>query len=433
VEWKSAPLQRLQALPSNGRFVTKWEDRDEAFTNIAQGIRKALEDIQALARLQQNEEVSTSLINFESQKEAPSQHYRHEVFPIGANLEAQKLADTGRGDRKGREGKSPSSTQRYVDAPSTPKSRSVEDGFTPSRPLRSPGTHYPTTPKFAPMEVSPMPGAAFLKGDNHKNAEKISVGWLHRLTRFVAAFKERSTIGAVAAAVIIGSLFLFLFRAGWENALANNARATATAENNATATAIARINPNPYGELGGLLRIDDPLTQPYKWSTHTNSKGSCQFKSDGYHVHEIATNDFFVCANDRDMYSNFAFETQVTLGQGSCGGIAWHYNANTGSGLGFFVCRDGSYRLSKYSSSDKPIILVTGNTNVNSGENTIAAFTVNKEIRIYLNYYKLKTISFNDNDPTGYFGFLADDKSNGTENIYTKARLWVLHDIPPSR
>lgn len=44
-DWESAPFGKLQALPSDGRPVTKWSDRQEAFMNVAQGIRKAVEEM----------------------------------------------------------------------------------------------------------------------------------------------------------------------------------------------------------------------------------------------------------------------------------------------------------------------------------------------------------------------------------------------------
>ncbi|MCY4553967.1 MAG: TIR domain-containing protein [Candidatus Poribacteria bacterium] len=45
VDWQEAPFGKLQALPRDVRPVTKWEDRDEAFTNIARGIKKVVEDL----------------------------------------------------------------------------------------------------------------------------------------------------------------------------------------------------------------------------------------------------------------------------------------------------------------------------------------------------------------------------------------------------
>ncbi len=44
-DWNSAPFGKLQALPKNGKPVTSWEDQDEAFLNVAQEIRKVVEDI----------------------------------------------------------------------------------------------------------------------------------------------------------------------------------------------------------------------------------------------------------------------------------------------------------------------------------------------------------------------------------------------------
>jgi hypothetical protein len=42
VDWIRSPLGRFQALPKDAKPVTKWADCDEAFMNIAQGIRALL-------------------------------------------------------------------------------------------------------------------------------------------------------------------------------------------------------------------------------------------------------------------------------------------------------------------------------------------------------------------------------------------------------
>src|SRR3954469_6351325 len=38
-DWNSAPFWKLQALPKDGKPVTTWGNRDEAFTDIARGLR----------------------------------------------------------------------------------------------------------------------------------------------------------------------------------------------------------------------------------------------------------------------------------------------------------------------------------------------------------------------------------------------------------
>ncbi len=45
VDWNRAPFEKLQAFPSDGRPVIGWEQRDEAFLNVAQGIRGIVEEL----------------------------------------------------------------------------------------------------------------------------------------------------------------------------------------------------------------------------------------------------------------------------------------------------------------------------------------------------------------------------------------------------
>ena len=47
VDWRGAPFGKLQALPKDAKPVTSWSNIDEAFTNIAEGIRSAVERINA--------------------------------------------------------------------------------------------------------------------------------------------------------------------------------------------------------------------------------------------------------------------------------------------------------------------------------------------------------------------------------------------------
>lgn len=43
VVWQNGPFGKLQALPTGGRPITSWPDRDEAFTDVVQGIRRVIE------------------------------------------------------------------------------------------------------------------------------------------------------------------------------------------------------------------------------------------------------------------------------------------------------------------------------------------------------------------------------------------------------
>ncbi|WP_437282533.1 TIR domain-containing protein [Sorangium sp. So ce375] len=48
-DWHSAPFAKLQALPKDARPVTLWQDRDEAWHDVALGIRRAIEAFRALS------------------------------------------------------------------------------------------------------------------------------------------------------------------------------------------------------------------------------------------------------------------------------------------------------------------------------------------------------------------------------------------------
>jgi hypothetical protein len=44
-DWTTAPFSKVQALPKDAKAVRKWEDQDEAFTDIAKGIRRAAGEV----------------------------------------------------------------------------------------------------------------------------------------------------------------------------------------------------------------------------------------------------------------------------------------------------------------------------------------------------------------------------------------------------
>jgi TIR domain len=46
-DWTSSPLARFQALPTNARPVTQWQDQDEAFQDIVRELRKVIQRLAA--------------------------------------------------------------------------------------------------------------------------------------------------------------------------------------------------------------------------------------------------------------------------------------------------------------------------------------------------------------------------------------------------
>jgi tetratricopeptide (TPR) repeat protein len=66
-DWQSAPFGKLEALPKDVKPVTRWEDRDEAFLDVARGIRIVAEEIS------ETREIETSQ-SPESPKGTPPPH-----------------------------------------------------------------------------------------------------------------------------------------------------------------------------------------------------------------------------------------------------------------------------------------------------------------------------------------------------------------------
>jgi len=44
-EWQETPIGKLQALPKDGKPVTIWAERDNAYLDVVKGIHKAVEEL----------------------------------------------------------------------------------------------------------------------------------------------------------------------------------------------------------------------------------------------------------------------------------------------------------------------------------------------------------------------------------------------------
>jgi internalin A len=45
VSWKGAPFSKLQALPTDGKAVTIWENKDSAWRSVSEGIERLVEQL----------------------------------------------------------------------------------------------------------------------------------------------------------------------------------------------------------------------------------------------------------------------------------------------------------------------------------------------------------------------------------------------------
>lgn len=67
VDWKGAVFGKLQALPKNADPVANWVNRDQAFADVARGIRKAVEELKQQPTPQAISQLSFSSIEIEQE------------------------------------------------------------------------------------------------------------------------------------------------------------------------------------------------------------------------------------------------------------------------------------------------------------------------------------------------------------------------------
>jgi serine/threonine protein kinase len=223
------------------------------------------------------------------------------------------------------------------------------------------------------------------------------------------------------------------------SAKAVSAAKTATAVVQATAVAATATatfqakNADPYQPVGTLAFVD-PLSQPNWWNSNSNTSfgGTCQFQNGAYHITQLSGNNFYTCAEAQQVFSNFAFEVQMTITRGDCGGMIVRSSSSIGFKFyRFEVCEDGSYSLYKYvdSRGSDAIPLTNGTSSaIKTGlkqVNILAIVANGSKMDLYVNHQQIGSASDNSYSQ-GYLGMLAHDVQQTTEVVYANARVWTL-------
>jgi len=214
----------------------------------------------------------------------------------------------------------------------------------------------------------------------------------------------------------------------------------------ATATLVAG-NPDPYPPYTGKLVLYDRLNQRSLWDNRTDSAsgGACQFIDQAYHVSQSMRATPFLCTpsiTPTPNFSNFAFEVQMKIVAGDCGGIAFRANSANGQYYFFRVCQNGLYT---FQNELYTLLLYTGNTEDNAQilssrenflptintdlnqSNLIAIVANGSTLDLYVNRQRIDSIS----DSTyshGQIGLAAQSQSgeNPTEVAYSNAKVWQM-------
>jgi hypothetical protein len=253
---------------------------------------------------------------------------------------------------------------------------------------------------------------------------------------------------ALALVIIVGGLAIGLV--SYNTTQTNNANATATAhanaqtatiQNNLTATGVAQVNAtatfvtNPYPPNTGSLALFDPLkdnSKGHRWDENTfdNGNAHCSFAQGSYHIIESRPNTYNDCIAESSNFSNFAYQAEVTILKGDCGGLVFRADGANNKFYYFEVCQDGRYSLVSYSgSSGQYVISLTTNTAINTGlgqKNVIAVVANGSLIQLFVNNNLVDSTS-NSAYSQGQIGLIADNYNKGsTEVEFAKVKVWTL-------
>jgi hypothetical protein len=140
------------------------------------------------------------------------------------------------------------------------------------------------------------------------------------------------------------------------------------------------------------------------------------------------------CVASSTNFSNFAFEVDMTITKGDCGGVIFRAdNANYKYYL-LSICQDGTFSFSKYKSNKSPYsdtLINSSNSipyiNKSLDHTNIIAVVANKSnLMLFVNRHQIGSVT--DNTYTqGQIGLIADNNSSPSTSVsYTNAKVWTL-------
>lgn len=249
----------------------------------------------------------------------------------------------------------------------------------------------------------------------------------------------------IAVVIILAGVLSYVFIHGNQVAQ-NNSNATATANtshNNATATAQAQAQATARVAATATalvtshyppfttLAFSDALTSSSnsQWS----ASSACKASTTGYQVSIAQAGNFEFCTQLNSNYDDFAFQVNMTIQSGDCGGIIFR-EQDINNFYVMLVCADGSYdaglfQNGKASWADALTQRPTSPA-IKKGagqQNVVAVVVQGNAFNLYVNGSSKTVDTFTDNGSTfsaGSIALVANDFTNPTSVAYTNAVVW---------
>lgn len=214
--------------------------------------------------------------------------------------------------------------------------------------------------------------------------------------------------------------------------LATQAQGTAQAHTLATATTAALTPYDIYNKAtSGIPVINDPLDskQGSSWLQREASGNSCSFYGGAYHIRIITNPPSGYCIAYNSLFSNLAFQVQLTFFQGDAGGLIFRYitNGNLGCYL-FEITRLGEYTLYSVKGNDSTILAGGFSHVINSGfyqHNVLTVVAEGSHLYLYVNKLSVASVT-NSNYSSGQIALFAGSNTGSTDVAFNNAQVWAL-------
>ncbi len=196
--------------------------------------------------------------------------------------------------------------------------------------------------------------------------------------------------------------------------------------------------PNPYTPFEGNLVLNDVLkdnSQGYQWNELNDDTLYCQFADNAYRLRLLPQSKYQIdwCFANNTNYSNFAFQVEMTMTKGDCGGLIfrnagdrqlYYYCVTHEGGYGLYLYNKdntGNVQVKELAKGDSPLIYTGYNI-----KNLLAVSANAGVINLYVNNKRIQTIQ----DTTfshGEIGFATHQyDSKETDVSFQNAKLWTF-------
>lgn len=199
------------------------------------------------------------------------------------------------------------------------------------------------------------------------------------------------------------------------------------------------LNPDPQSPVdvyasGSTLTLNDTLASndsTYQWQVSSTSTSGCQFKNTAYDLLAPGLN---TCLASKSNFSNFVYQVEVKIVQGTTAGILFRANSTKHTGYFLQITTDGHVSLWRLDAGKtSPVLLPKTSSQpsaVHKGlgqPNVIAVYVKGNTIAGYVN--KLQVFAIQDSTyPSGSVGVVAGQTTTSdlNEAVYQYAKVWTL-------